>query len=501
MTVHELPAGQEGRLDLNYLGLLRRNPKSFLKLILIGFSLVALPLIVALINSAVSIDQLANQSRRAVYQAAQIAHGSRVLADEITAMERSVRQTVILNDATLLEGYFQAHDKFVNTAGKLAVLSLRADQKQTLDKLQSTELAMYQQVSFFRSSPDSLRDVVDDFGPLLESARMFSAAGYTLIEHEVDAMQAMAGHARSVVGWQLLGLVPFAILLALGFSVLITRPIRQIDEAIRNMGQGELTQPISVEGPEDLKYLGDRLDWMRLRLLELEAQKKQFLQHVSHELKTPLTALREGSDLLAEGVIGELNVKQQQVANILRSNSVQLQRRIEDLLSFSALQYEKSILVKQPVNVRDMLASVLQDHRLAAMNKALQFEFAAPALMLECDVQKIRTVVDNLLSNAVKFSPRGGKIAISAQQVGETLQMDVIDAGPGIDEADREMMFEPFYQGRRAPDSASSGTGLGLSIARQYVLAHGGSIELLQQSDAGAHFRIELPLHDIKDDT
>ena len=497
MDVRAAHAGQEVKPDAGYFGLLRRNPKSFLKLILIGFSLVALPLIVALINSAVSIDQLANQSRKAVYQAAQIAHGSRVLADEITAMERSVRQTVILNDATLLEGYFRAHAKFAEAAAMLEKLSLNADQQQSLARMQSAELAIYQQVSVPGKSPDELHDLVGDFGPLLDAARLYSTAGYALIEHEVDAMQSMAGHARAVVGWQLLALIPFAILLASGFSVLITRPIRQIDDAIRRMGQGQLSQVVQVEGPEDLKYLGDRLDWMRRRLLGLEEQKTQFLQHVSHELKTPLTALREGSDLLAEGIVGELNPKQQQVANILHTNSVQLQKRIEDLLSFSALQYEKSTLNKTTVKLAELLDAVLQDQQLAIMNKALQVDLAIPDLTLVCDEQKIKTVVDNLLSNAVKFSPHGGHIRIVAQQLGDAVQLDVMDAGPGIDEADRERLFEPFFQGRRAPDGPTQGTGLGLSISREYVLAHGGSIALLPAGE-GAHFQLNLPVRDTK---
>ena len=499
MSLRAALAGQEEKLDSTYLGLLRRNPKSFLKLILIGFSLVALPLIIALINSAVSIDQLANQSRKAVYQAAKIAHDSRVLADEITAMERSVRQTLILNDVSLLEGYYRAHQKFFNTASSLAALTLKADQQQSLDRLRSSELVIFQQVAAAQTSPEALRDIVSDFGPLLDAAHLFSAAGNTLIEREVDAMQSMATHARSVVGWQLLALIPFAILLALGFSVLITRPIRQIDEAIRNMGQGQLAQTVLVDGPEDLRYLGERLDWMRRRLLALEAQKTQFLQHVSHELKTPLTALREGSDLLAEGVVGELNAKQQQVANILHANSVQLQKRIEDLLSFSALQYEKSTLVKTSVSLGALLDSVIQDHKLAIMNKALHIDLAVPELTLVCDEQKIKTVVDNLLSNAIKFSSRGGHIGVSAQQVGDSLVLDVIDAGPGIDEVDHERLFEPFYQGRRAPDSPTQGTGLGLSIAREYVLAHGGSIALLP-TISGAHFQLNLPLHDTEGD-
>lgn len=477
-------------------GLLRHNPKSFLKLILIGFTLVALPLIIALINSAVSIDRLAGQSRKAVYQAAQIAHGSRVLLDEITTMERSVRQTLILGDASLLEGYFQAHTKFENTAMSLSALSLRPDQKRVLDNLRASESAIFQQVSAARRSSAGLQELVKDFVPLLDAARTFSSGGYALIEHEVNAMQDMAGHARSVVVWQLLALIPFAILLALGFSVLIARPIRQIDAAIRTMGQGELSKAVNVDGPQDLRYLGQRLDWMRRRLLELEEQKTRFLRHVSHELKTPLTAIREGADLLAEGVAGELGVQQRQIANILYTNSIQLQKRIEDLLNYSALQTEKTALVKRPEALSRMVKAVLQDQNLAIMNKGLQVDVAGPELMIECDQQKISIIVDNLVSNAVKFSPPGGRIKIRANQVGELAQMDVVDAGPGVDEADWDKVFEPFYQGRRAPEIHVQGTGLGLSIAREYARAHGGDIELVKGGDASAHFRLTLPIRD-----
>jgi two-component system sensor histidine kinase GlrK len=103
---------------------------------------------------------------------------------------------------------------------------------------------------------------------------------------------------------------------------------------------------------------------------------------------------------------------------------------------------------------------------------------------------------DNLLSNAVKFSPSGGCISIWASKDGDTVQLDILDAGSGVDEADREKVFDPFYQGRRVLDSHVRGTGLGLSIAREYALAHGGNIELVHRVDAGAHFRLILPLRD-----
>jgi two-component system sensor histidine kinase GlrK len=489
-------ARQESGTDSTSSSWLRRNPSSFLKLILLGFALVGLPLIIALINSALSIDRLAEHSRKAVYQAAQIAHSSRALADEIAAMERAVRQTHILGDTSLLERYFRAHHKFETTAASLLELSLHEEQRELLVKLQALEASIFQKLSIIRQSPEELRDLIGNFATLRDSARTFSTLGYTLIEREVGEMQDMAGYARFTVGWQLLALIPFAILLAFMFSLRIARPIHQIDEAIRNMGQGKLSKAIRVDGPQDLVYFGERLDWMRRRLLKLEEQKTRFLQHVSHELKTPLTAMREGADLLAEGVTGELNEGQQRIARILHSNSVQLQRRIEDLLSYSALQTEKAALVKYRANLRIILEAVLQDQNLIIINKGLRIELSCPELMIDCDEQKIKTIVDNLLSNAVKFSPQRGCISIRASKVEETIELHILDTGAGVDEADRDKVFEPFYQGRRTLDSPIRGTGLGLSIAREYALAHGGNIELIPQAGSGAHFRLTLPIHD-----
>ena len=206
--------------------------------------------------------------------------------------------------------------------------------------------------------------------------------------------------------------------------------------------------------------------------------------------------MREGADLLVEGVTGELSEGQQRIARILHSNSVQLQRRIEDLLSYSALQTEKAALVKYKTNFGAILEAVLQDQNLAIMNKGLRIELSCPELMIDCDEQKIKTILDNLLSNAVKFSPQRGCISIRASKTDETIELHVLDTGAGIDEVDRDKVFEPFYQGRRTLDSPIRGTGLGLSIAREYALAHGGNIELIPQADSGAHFRLSLPIHD-----
>lgn len=472
-------------------------PKSFLKLILVGFSLVGLPLTLALMASALSIDDLANQSRDTIYKSTQTTYGNRVLVDEISIMERSVRQASILKDMSLLEGYFRAHANFEKTTKKLLELPLRTEQQLILEKLRLSEATIFKRLLSMLEYPEQLQSLVGLFSELFELSDKFSSMNQRFIGIEVSEMLDIAADARTNVEWQLLALIPCTILLALYFSFYLARPIRQIDEAINKMGQGELSRPVHVTGPQSLIYLGERLDWMRRRLLKLQEQENQFLRHISHELKTPLTAIREGTDILAEGITGKLTEKQQLIANILHTSSTQLQKRIEDLLNYSAIQAEKTTLVKQKVNLEHILNEVLKDQNLSIMAKHLHINQNCQNIEFECDRQKIKIIIDNLISNAVKFSPQQGKIDIRGEKSETEIQLNVIDAGVGIQKVDQEKIFEPFYQGRSKPADVHpvKGTGLGLSIAREYALAHGGSISLIKMN-AGTHFRLTLPIHD-----
>ncbi len=467
------------------------HPRSFSGLILAGFLLASVPLMLSLMYSAVSINQLAKQNRQVVYKAERIAHFSRLLIDYATTMEHNVKLSSILADDSLLTNYFQNREKFRETLASLYTLPLTPQQGLLLRKIDAADSAIFQNVRRITQSHPGEWHV--DFSPLMDSTQSFLNHGDAPIEREVGAMQDMADQANRAIAWLLIALIPLMFLLAFGFSTLIARPMRKIDEVIRAMGNGNLSNAVRIDGPQDLQQLGDRLDWMRLRLLEIEEQKSTFLQHVSHELKTPLTSIREGANLLSEGIAGELSASQAEIVRILASNSMQLQKRIEDLLNFSALQSEKVALLKQEIALRPLLELVVRDQYLAIANKSLQIELSCPDLSMNGDEQKLRIIVDNLLSNAIKYSTPGGRIRIRAADSGRTLVLDVTDFGPGIDSMDKEKIFEAFYQGRRAPQSHIRGTGLGLAIAREYTLAHGGTIALAEQEE-GTCFRLEFPL-------
>ena len=321
------------------------------------------------------------------------------------------------------------------------------------------------------------------------------AASNQLTESAIERLQEIATQGRQK--WLYLALATAAIALALAilFAVLIARPIRQLDQAIRRMGTADFTHRIEVNGPQDLRYLGQRLEWLRSRLHDLEEQQNRFLRHVSHELKTPLTAVREGAELLRDNVGGKLSAEQREIVRIVRQNTLSLQKLIEDLLTYHQTRAMEPQTVG-PVALPEVVRRVLTEHKLAAFARMVTFEQQlAPALVLG-DADKVRTIVDNLVSNAIKYSPRSAPIVVSLGVDGGFAVLDVIDRGPGIDPQERERIFDSFYQGAAPVDGRVKGSGLGLAIAREYALAHGGRIEVRDRADGerGAHFRLWLPL-------
>ncbi len=477
-------------------GLFQRfRPKSTRRVILYGFALVALPLIGALLYAAIQVDRLAQQSQSAVHQAAQAIHNSQLLGEQVKAMERAARQYVVLKDENLLRAYHQGHAEFGITARNLAMMSFGGVYQQRIEHLIEAEGELFRRLG--EKGYDSSEALAPKFRELANMVMGIQADSNRLIEHEVALMRRTATDAQQVLFWVTLALVPLTLVTAGIYTLFISRSIHQIERAIENLGGSGLERSVEVSGPRDLQHVGDRLEWLRKRLMEVDQEKTRFLRHVSHELKTPLTAMRESAELLRDGVVGPLNSEQTEIVDILRSNTFKLQKLIENLLNFSTTTQTRSPrLTTKEVDMQQLVEDVIRDHRPTIKAKAVRLVTQLQPLRSRVDEYKIRTVVDNLLSNAVKFAPVGGCIWIRMREERGRLVLDVKDNGPGIDPRDKQKIFDAFYQGRRQTDSHVKGSGLGLSIVREYVSAHFGSIEVLDTGrGGGAHLRVTLPLN------
>jgi len=386
-------------------------PRSFLKFILLGFLLVSLPLLYALVELIVSLDRLGTQSQQAVLQAAQAGRASRQLYEQATTLERLVRQQLILDDPQLIDDYGRLRQDFRQTTQQLMQLPLDRAQIAQLERLAENESGLFSLLKTPQRPAGSAKTLADGYATMAEDAQAMLNATNRLTEREIEHLQQTAAEGSKTWGYLALAAGLIAMLLAITFAVLIARPIRQLDQAIRQMGSADFTHAIEVNGPQDMRYLGQRLEWLRSRLHELEEQQNRFLRHVSHELKTPLTAVREGAELLRDRVGGELSPEQREIVRIVRENTLSLQKLIEDLLNYHQTRsIEPQTL--GPVALADVVRRVVREHKLAAFARLITVETKLAPSIIVGDSEKIRAIVDNLLSNAIKYSPRSGSILI-----------------------------------------------------------------------------------------
>ena len=470
------------------------RPKSFLVLVLIGFAVVAMPLLLALVNAEIFMDRLARRSSDALYRSVNVIQGSRNLVEELLFLERRFRQYQVLGDPELLEDISEKHRQFVHTIDQLLVLVQEEKQQKRLITLKTEEATLYQLwLDGTSGGPEAGKVLVERFALLTARAKQIYEENQELIVQEAEAMQEATNRARKFLSWLPLALLPVTGIFVALFAALIAKPIRQIDQSINRLGEGDFKKPIQVGGPRDLEFLGRRLDWLRVRLGEVERDKSKFVAHVSHELKTPLASICEGAELLAEEVVGQLGEQQREVVTILQRNGLQLRKLIDNLLDYSRAEAKVLPYRRGQIDIAPLVEEVVEDHRAMVMKKEIQLKLDLVDVHIWGDLERLRVVVDNLLSNAVKFTPPKGDIAVSVAERGAEVLVEVADSGPGIPDSEQSKIYQPFYQVDTPYVGPVKGTGLGLSIVKEYVRDHGGRLELADSLLGGACFRVFLP--------
>jgi two-component system sensor histidine kinase GlrK len=193
-------------------------------------------------------------------------------------------------------------------------------------------------------------------------------------------------------------IIPFTLIIAAIFIFLITKPLKQLLKKIQHLAFGNFDSEVTFNGSPEMKEIADALEVMRNRLHALELQKSSFIRHISHELKTPLAAIREGTELLYDHSVGELNAEQQEISNIIRSSVTRLQRLIEDLLDFNILLDSTSLQDAETVELSLLVAQVLQQRSLDIKQKNLTVVYKSAAIKIKANRKQLSVILDNLLS-------------------------------------------------------------------------------------------------------
>ena len=375
---------------------------------LVGLALIAVPLLIAILTAVLQIRDLAETGQKIVVQGVTGARASQSLFEQIASLERTARLYGVLNDPKLLDLYRTQDEGLSDTREQLHRFASGAT-RATLEELGELQGSIRATVM---STPGPSRaeaesDLSGRFTQLSSLVERVAQQSNAQVDAEVAALQERTMDARKRLLWQAALLLPLAVVAVFVLTLGVGRPLRKLDRAISELGQGDFTHAIAVNGPHDLERLGGQLEWLRQRLLELAHERNRFLRHMSHELKTPLANIREGTELLMDGAVGELDSNQREVAAILRENGIKLQRMIENLLSFSAWQTSSVGLEATEFRLRPLVKQVLENQQLTLLSQRVRLDVRIEDVTLVADRGKIRLILENLVSNAVEVFAQG----------------------------------------------------------------------------------------------
>jgi two-component system, NtrC family, sensor histidine kinase GlrK len=282
-----------------------------------------------------------------------------------------------------------------------------------------------------------------------------------------------------------------ALLTTAVIALRITRSLRRLSVATASVAAGSFREPIPAGGRDEVGVLARSFNAMVDRLQKHDELKEEFFATLSHELRSPITSVREAAHLLADGVPGPLTAKQGRLVDIIRRSTERLLRLVNQILDVSRLRAGLLPLEFVPLDLDWLVARAVDELRPQAdeARVTLVRERVGTRFTVLGDEDRLVQVVVNLLANAVRFTPVGGRVTVRLVDAGSECELQVEDTGVGIPAAEMPHIFESYRQAH----PGKGGTGLGLAIVRGLVHAHGGRVTAESQEGKGSRFSVLLP--------
>ncbi len=290
--------------------------------------------------------------------------------------------------------------------------------------------------------------------------------------------------------WVAAGTVGLAILLAVWLSRTLTRPVRELTAATRAISKGQLGVTVPVRSADELGELAQSFNQMNAELERSMQLRRQMTADIAHELRTPLSLILGHAEAVHDGVLPP----SEKSFEIIREEALRLERLIDDLRVLSLADAGELSLEFQPADVGEWLRGVSERYQRLVEEKNIELavEIAPDLPKVDMDSARMAQVMTNVLDNALRYTPKGGKIFLSASMAAEGLRLVIQDSGLGVSQEDLERIFDRFYRTDPSRQRGDGGSGLGLAIAKSLVEKHGGSIRA--QSEPGEGLRIEICL-------
>jgi signal transduction histidine kinase len=289
----------------------------------------------------------------------------------------------------------------------------------------------------------------------------------------------------------------FIVLLAGSMLILIAsryivNPLKKLTEATKRLACGDFDVNVPIKHKDELGQLAVSFNHMAGELKQLEHMRQNFVSNVSHEIQSPLTSIRGFSKALRQPDLTEAN--KNKYLEIIESESERLSRLSENLLKLASLESEHHPFHPVTFDLDEQLRMVVVSHEPQWSELHMELDVDLPRVKITADADQLNQVWINLLGNAIKFTPAYGKIRVSLEPLTDRVIVLIQDTGIGINEEDRERIFERFYKGDRARQRETGSNGLGLAIVKRIVDLHHGTIDVQSEPGKGTVFKVTLPI-------
>ncbi|KPH77847.1 MULTISPECIES: sensor histidine kinase [Bacillaceae] len=293
-------------------------------------------------------------------------------------------------------------------------------------------------------------------------------------------------------GWLLALTIILSIVIVIFSTKYLVNPISKLTIATKSLSKGNFNVELDINRHDELGELSHSFLRMARKLEQMDDMRKEFISNISHDIQSPLSNIKGYTNLLDSESLG-LEEKDQYIS-IINGEITRLSTLTKQLLLLASLDRNEDIMKRKPFNVGEQMKELVRNYQWQMDEKGIMLGFTLPDVEITGDPSLLHTVWDNLLTNAIKYNKSNGSIEISLEAKGTSVLVTIEDTGIGLNEKEKERIFDPFYRVDTARTRSVEGTGLGLSIVATIVKLHGGQIHVDSAEDEGTTFVVELPI-------
>jgi signal transduction histidine kinase len=468
--------------------------------IFLGFSLVIVVLGAVGLLSLRAVGRLVSASREIASETLPALDLTTSVRDTLLTMARLEARFAVLRDRRYAEVWGESAEHARTDLARLEVLVRTSEEatrleaaRQAFERYHAAVASEQARLLADRGRGAAPAEPVG--GPLLEQVEAELEALQQATHARVQRAQTEAARLEQRTWNGVVAALATALMLALLATAIIalriTRSLRRLSAATAAVAAGSFREPIAVAGRDEVAVLARSFNTMAERLRQHDEMKEEFFATLSHELRSPITSVREAAHLLADGIPGPLAPKQLRLVDIIRRSTDRLLRLVNQILDVSRLRAGLLPLERVPVDLERLVARAVDELRPQADEGGvtLERERVGTRFTVMGDEDRLVQVVVNLLANAVRFTPAGGRVIVRVVDAAEECEVQVEDTGVGIPAAELPHIFEAYRQAHLG----KGGTGLGLAIVRGLVQAHGGRVTVESQPGKGSRFSVLLP--------